>query len=784
MLMFAACSRDVGPTKPIVRPLATANNAIGTDPVSGASIATSKDDYHPGEIVHVTGRGWSPNETVHLAMAESPDTHPDVAMDATADSSGAFSVHFYDVQEYDRGVTFTLTATGAVSRSQATAIFTDTRILTLFEIQNPGTSAFVAADGPVTVSPASTVTIRATGTTDAAPPGSGDGIDDWESTFWQIRGPLPSTNIVVTGCSNTINVTTATVGAQHVFTIPAPAVEGTYSVDIRAFQIDGCFANPSNVLTYTNGLVVGVAPSNTAPVVDVGGDASIDEGSTFSRSGAFTDPDANSWSATVDYGDGSGAQALALSAKTFALSHLYEDNGDYTVTVSVNDGTATGTDQLVVHAANVAPIATFTAPANVHVGKAFALALATVVDPSPADVKAGLQFAFDCGDGAGFNGFSSNGNRSCSTSALGRRNAKGRIKDKDGGQSEYSASVEVTNASPVVLAGGPYTGNEGATIAIGGTASDPDGSIASTTWSVSPASACSIADASALSTTVSCPDNGSYTLTLSATDNDGATSSANASLTVGNVSPVISAVATLPASAGNIYPVSQAIAVQATYADAAVPDTHTCAAIATAEGGLLVIGSAGVGSGTNPGRLCSSSMTFAQAGVYDVAMTVTDDDGGAETKSVQVVVFDPSAGFVTAGGWINSPAEAYAMDPSLTGKATLGIVAKFIKDSPVPEGSTRFDFHAGTFNFFGDSYDFLVINAAGTLAQFRGTGTVNGSGQYQFMVWMTDGAVDTFRMKVWNASTGDVIYDTQPNASDGAMPTTVLNGSIVIHAKN
>ena len=59
----------------------------------------------------------------------------------------------------------------------------------------------------------------------------------------------------------------------------------------------------------------------------------------FSRAGSFTDPDADSWSATVDYGDGAGAVPLSLAAdKSFQLSHSYLDNGSYTVTVSVDDG--------------------------------------------------------------------------------------------------------------------------------------------------------------------------------------------------------------------------------------------------------------------------------------------------------------------------------------------------------------------------------------------------------------------------------------------------------------
>ena len=70
---------------------------------------------------------------------------------------------------------------------------------------------------------------------------------------------------------------------------------------------------------------------NTVPTVEIGTNATVDEGS-WSRAASFSDPDADTWTATVDYGDGSGVQPLALNVdKSFALSHTYSDNGNYTV---------------------------------------------------------------------------------------------------------------------------------------------------------------------------------------------------------------------------------------------------------------------------------------------------------------------------------------------------------------------------------------------------------------------------------------------------------------------
>ena len=98
--------------------------------------------------------------------------------------------------------------------------------------------------------------------------------------------------------------------------------------------------------------------NNVAPVVSAGADATVNEGSLYGDSGSFTDPGADTWTATVDYGDGSGVQPLALNPdKTFSLSHTYADNGVYTVTVTVTDDEgASHSDSLDVTVNNMAPV--------------------------------------------------------------------------------------------------------------------------------------------------------------------------------------------------------------------------------------------------------------------------------------------------------------------------------------------------------------------------------------------------------------------------------------------
>ena len=78
---------------------------------------------------------------------------------------------------------------------------------------------------------------------------------------------------------------------------------------------------------------------------------------------------------------------------------------------------------------------------------------------------------------------------------------------------------------------------------------------------------------------------------------------------------------------------------------------------------------------------------------------------------------------------------------------------------------------------------------AGAKAQYKGVGTINGAGNYGFMLTAVDGAIkgdgtDLFRIKIWEKATDQLVYDNQLNALDTDDPTTVISGgSIVIHTK-
>lgn len=272
--------------------------------------------------------------------------------------------------------------------------------------------------------------------------------------------------------------------------------------------------------------------------------------------------------------------------------------------------------------------------------------------------------------------------------------------------------------------------------------------------------------------TATAVDNMSISVTV--TDDDTGSVTESTTVEVTNVDPIIDAAIT-----GPVDPVAidnQTFAIGVTFSDAGASDTHDV--------------TWGWGDGTSDTQMgvvspASAGHQYADPGVYKVTVTVTDDDGGTVTDAFEyVVVYDPNAGFVTGGGWINSPAGAYTADPSLTGKANFGFVAKYRHGQSVPDGNTQFQFKAGNLNFHSTSYEWLVV--AGARAKFRGVGTINGQGTYTFMITATDGNLlgggqsDGFRIKIWDA--GGVVYDNKMGEGDDSNATTDLGGgSIVIH---
>ncbi|HEY0867458.1 MAG TPA: PKD domain-containing protein, partial [Fimbriimonas sp.] len=375
------------------------------------------------------------------------------------------------------------------------------------------------------------------------------------------------------------------------------------------------------------------------------------------------------------------------------------------------------------------------------------------------------------------------------------------VTDDDGGSRSIERTITVSNAAPTsTLSGMPSSVDEGSAITLSGSATDPsrvDTSAGFTlSWSVTKIGS-PYAGGTGSSFTFTPDDDGTYVATLTSTDKDGGSGSATKGVEVANVAPVVKYLA--PVS-GYVFPVNTNANFAGSFADPGA-DSPWSAWWTFDKDGAVSGDEIEVALNTGDGSLVPGSfqqaIMFGIPGVYAASLSVRDKDGAAGTASVLdgpdqlpafVVVYDPNGGFVTGGGWIPSPAGAMPAYPLAAGKASFGFVSKYQKGATVPTGNTEFQFKAGDLNFKSSSYEWLVV--AGAKAQFKGAGTINGGGNYGFLLTAIDGqlngggGLDKFRIKIWDRSTGATVYDNNIGAADSADPSTAIGGgSIVIHAK-
>ncbi len=408
---------------------------------------------------------------------------------------------------------------------------------------------------------------------------------------------------------NSLALVAKTFSLSHLY-----ADNGAYTVTVCVTDDDGG-SNCDSLLVTVN---------NVAPVVSAGADDTINEGATFSGGGSFTDPGADTWSATVDYGDGSGVNSLALVAKTFSLSHLYADNGAYTVTVCVTDDDGgSNCDSLLVTVNNVAPVVSAGADDTINEGATFSGG-GSFTDPGADTWSATVDY----GDGSGVNSLALVA-KTFSLSHLyadnGAYTVTVCVTDDDGGSNCDSLLVTVNNVAPVVSAGADDTINEGATFSGGGSFTDPGADTWSATVDYGDGSGVNslalVAKTFSLSHLYA--DNGAYTVTVCVTDDDGGSNCDSLLVTVNNVAPVVSAGADDTINEGATFSGG------GSFTD---PGADTWSATVDYGDG------SGVNSLALVAKTFSLSHLYADNGAYTVTVCVTDDDGGSNCDSLLVTV--------------------------------------------------------------------------------------------------------------------------------------------------
>ncbi len=553
----------------------------------------------------------------------------------------------------------------------------------------------------------------------------------------------------------------------------SPSENGDYVVTLTVADKDGETATASRTIPVTN----------LAPVVAALPHLSLGEAQVAAFTGNFTDnaadaPFAFLWRVT-------GTVGAVPDGLAPTYSFLPPDAGEYEVLFKVTDKDgSSGVTLGRVSVAETAPTATFAQVGTANEGSAATVSF-TAASDAPADLAAGLRYSFDL-DGDGVyeivNAASATVNRVFVND--GTYTVRGKVTDKDGAFTVYTATVTVRNVAPTATPtqDGPVA--EGGLVAVrltGPADPSPADTLAGFRYSFArtrDALAATYAAAGAqASQSFAFPDNGTYTVWARVIDQDGGFTDYPVAVTVTNAAPTVGLIAapTAPTAVG------ATVGASATFSDPGTADTHTARwdwGDGTTTNGVVTEAN-GTGSVTG-------SHAYAKAGVYTVTLTVFDDDGASQQSVFRyVVTYDVDAGSINGSGWFDSPAGAYRPDPTLSGKAHFGFVSRYAKGATVPSGSVSF--RLGKFNFSGTAYDWMVI--AAPRGMLRGAGTIDGAGDYGFLVSGFDGkdagSNDLLRIKIWDRSTGAVIYDNQPGAPDDAAPAMAIGaGNVNIHGSN
>ncbi|TPW18147.1 MAG: PDK repeat-containing protein [bacterium] len=509
------------------------------------------------------------------------------------------------------------------------------------------------------------------------------------------------------GTTEAAVVSSMTLLAQHVY-----GDNGTYSVKVTVSDDDG------GISTHAFTARVG----NAAPSLAALSDQSASEGSLMSLQGAiFTDPgflDTH----TATWGDGT-TEPASVSSKAVSAQHVYGDNREFTVTVTVaDDEGARSAKSFTATVGNVAPSLAALAGQSAAEGSTVSLQGASFTDPGFLDTHTAV---IDWGDGTTEPG-------TVSSKTVSGQHAYGdngaypvtvTVTDDDGGAVSRHFTTTVSNVEPSLASLDDRSVDEGALLALQGAVfTDPgfgDTHTATVDWGDGSTEAAAIS-----SKTVQAQhaygDNGTYSVTVRVADDDGGLSARNFTATVANVAPSLAALAAQSAVEGSLVALQGAV-----FTDPGFLDTHT--------------GTVDWGDGTTtPAAISSKTLqsnhAYGDNGAYLVTVTVSDDDGGTSVKTFTATVSNAA------------PVLAALADQSAIEGAFLSLQGATFTDSGF------LDSHTATVNWGDGTSEAAGVSSKTVSAQHA----YGDNGSYVVTVTVTDddggNAVRTFTAAIGNAA--------------------------------
>lgn len=193
--------------------------------------------------------------------------------------------------------------------------------------------------------------------------------------------------------------------------------------------------------------IVEINVANISPSVTIQLAAANNLG-VLSGNGLFIDPGADTWTASVNYGDGTVTQSLALNLdKSFSLNHTYSSSGDYMIEACISDDDGGyGCDQIqVTVVTNHPPVADAGGPYSGNEGTTINLSASKSIDPDNSIVL----YEWDLDNDGQFDDATAKKPKFKAVDN-GIFTVRVRVTDAGGLSSEDSSTVTVKNVPPVI----------------------------------------------------------------------------------------------------------------------------------------------------------------------------------------------------------------------------------------------------------------------------------------------------------------------------------------------
>ncbi len=455
--------------------------------------------------------------------------------------------------------------------------------------------------------------------------------------------------------------------------LSGPSTAGISSPGLAGTNVTGLIAGSytftltvtdNNGLTNSANVTVNVNPANTPPTVSAGSNQTITLPVNFASLSGTAAGTNGATISTYAWTQTSGPSTAGISSAALAATNvtgLIAGSYTFTLTVTDNNGLTNSANVCVaVNPANTPPSVSAGSNQTITLPVNFASLSGTAAGTNGATIS---TYAWTQLSGPSTAGISSSGLAATNVTGLiaGAYTFTLTVTDNNGLTNSANVTVNVNpaNTAPTVSAGSNQTITLPVNFAsLSGTAAGTNGATISTyAWTqASGPSTAGISSAGLAATTVTGLIAGSYTFTLTVTDNNGLTNSANVTVTVNpaNTAPTVSAgsnqTITLPTNSASLSGTAAGTngATISTYAWTQLSGPST--------------------AGISSAGLAATNVTGLIAGSYTFTLTVTDNNGLTNSANVTVTV-NPANTAPTVSAGSNQTITLPTNSASLSGTA-------------------------------------------------------------------------------------------------------------------